>query len=172
MEKEQLGKLHYARVYEQQMDGSTHFHCVATLPDVRLSYGRNGKSKSSARWIKDTARECGMGYQTDFEVIDEGAWLVVNYVAKYMTKQEVKWPKGTRLVQTSQKWPKRDPGDKSEYNWKRQQEITEYDLNRWYRQGKEVFDLNAHEPITYDRINSDGKYTPLDNNYGFTDTGS
>lgn len=147
----------YARVYEQHKDGRVHWHMVCSWVPVDYKEPKKKTDKGS-RWISDNARECGLGYQTKTLKIEGHGGYVASYVVKYLTKVENEWPKGTRLVQTSRDWPKSEISEKSEYTWKTQREITEYDLSVWFRRGDEIYDINTREDVTYDRINEYGYY--------------
>lgn len=102
--------LYYARVWEQHADGSFHLHVL-----INQNYG--------TRWAKNTASECGMGYQADWRKI-ENAGQAAGYVAKYTLKNAsvarggIEWPKGLRRIETSRNWPKLpDIYEKNEYMW-------------------------------------------------------
>ena len=70
-----------------------------------------------ARWYKDNARQCGLGYQADVVQITRALECGV-YMGKYLGKALfVKgWPKGWRRVNTSQRWPKPEASE-TPYDW-------------------------------------------------------
>lgn len=87
----------YAKIWEQHKDGTFHLHLLVSF-------------EVSERWLKSTARQCGMGYQAKVITISN-AGQVAGYIAKYTLKNSthsrngVLWPKGLRRIETSQKWP-------------------------------------------------------------------
>jgi len=89
--------LHYAKVWEQQADGTFHLHLL-----VSVCYG--------TRWAKDNAASCGLGFMDEWHTVDN-AGMVAGYVAKYTLKNAilerggVAWPKGLRRIETSRQWP-------------------------------------------------------------------
>lgn len=147
----------YVRVYEQHKDGRVHWHMV--LSWIPMDYKNPQKeSDKGSRWVSDNARECGMGYQTKTLSIDGHGGYVASYVTKYLTKVESQWPKGTRIVQTSRDWPKKEIEESNEYHWTVQSDIRESDLTHWYKMGYEVYDLKARSEASYDNIDHNGIY--------------
>lgn len=86
---------YYARVWESHKDGSFHLH------------GLIDTAQMSKRWLKNNARETGMGYQVDLSQIDN-AGQVAGYIAKYFLKSEVvgEYPKNLRRIEVSRNWTK------------------------------------------------------------------
>jgi hypothetical protein len=90
---------HYVRVYELHSDKMT-FHLHGLVDE---NFGE--------RWLKDNARECGLGYQVDIHTVDN-AGQVAGYIAKYFLKSEATlgmnrnlWPKSLRRIEVSRGWP-------------------------------------------------------------------
>lgn len=90
--------IYYVKVWEQHTDGTFHLHVL-----VNKCYG--------TRWAKDNAAAVGLGFQADWQEIDN-AGKIAGYVAKYTLKNAtvsrggVTWPKGLRRIETSRNWPK------------------------------------------------------------------
>lgn len=56
-------------------------------------------------WVKDTARHSGMGYKASASDLRTDPAQAVFYCAKYMTKQDDVFPRGTRRIVCSQNFP-------------------------------------------------------------------
>ncbi len=143
-------KIHYVRVYEQHQDGSVHWHMLASFTPTDWKQPEKPTSPGS-RWVKDNARSCGMGYQVRVLAIEGHAGYAAAYVTKYMTKLENLFPKGTRVVQTSQGWPKKQADGQSEYVWSFMPNITEQDVFQWYAEGRDVV-LGNEGYVTSDNL--------------------
>jgi len=92
-----FGTASYCKVWEMHVDGETfHLHGL-----VDTNWG--------TRWLKDNARECGMGYQVDIHEVDN-AGQVAGYIAKYFLKSESvanagnAFPKNLRRIEVSRNW--------------------------------------------------------------------
>lgn len=92
--KRKFGAGEYIMVTEKTKRGVLHVHAVVTW-------------EIDKRWLKDNARACGLGYQAAVLPIEWAAGAAA-YVAKYLTKNNVMWPKGWRRVRLSHGWPKPD----------------------------------------------------------------
>lgn len=115
------GSHEYLLVPEKHKDGRMHVHAIWTFT-------------CNTRWLKDTARECGLGYMALIgrrghkdEAIESIA-ETGEYVSKYLGKDlGEKLPKHFRRVRTSQKWPELDQpkselsGLEWEYVWNNRQ---------------------------------------------------
>lgn len=96
--RRKFGTANYVRVWELHADGvSFHLH---GLTDVH----------PTTRWLKDNARQCGMGYEVETHQVDN-AGQVAGYIAKYTMKNEGflkeypdAWPKGLRRIEVSRSW--------------------------------------------------------------------
>lgn len=94
----EFGISRYVKVWEMHNDGSFHLHGLidAVIPE---------------RWLKDNARECGMGYQVEIHHV-ENAGQVAGYIAKYFLKSESEqnqgeaFPKCLRRIECSRNWIK------------------------------------------------------------------
>jgi len=85
----------YVKVWERHKDGSLHLHVLIA-------------KKIGKRWLKDNARQCGMGYQADSSQAKNGG-QVAGYVAKYLLKsynEGADMPKGLRRIECSRSFPK------------------------------------------------------------------
>lgn len=96
--------LKYALMPELHKDSRVHVHML-TNADV------------SRKWLKDNARECGLGYQASADDI-QSASRAVFYAVKYLGKDagDVNWPRGFRRVRTSQRWPVLPIDENTVYN--------------------------------------------------------
>lgn len=90
---------YYVRVWERHQEGTFHLH---GLIDEEIPQD----------WLKDNARECGMGYQVDIHEVDN-AGQVAGYIAKYFLKSESSFtglsrdfPSGLRRIEASRNWIK------------------------------------------------------------------
>lgn len=94
-----LGKMEYIIVPEKHEDGRLHVHGIWTVP-------------VGDRWLKDTAPECGLGYQCHHAPLTLDGFAPL-YVTKYLGKKTAleSWPKGFRRVRTSQHFPGLDKRD-------------------------------------------------------------
>ena len=92
----------YLMVPERHKDGRLHMHAIVTWP--------MGKT-----WWKDNARESGLGFMADSEVIRH-AGGAASYVTKYLMKslQDDTWPPRWRRARPSRDWPKLDKAEKPE----------------------------------------------------------
>lgn len=96
----------YFMVAERHKSGALHMHCLWTF----------GVSK---RWLKDNARECGLGYMADVQEV-QTVLAATKYVTKYLTKSlgdEV--PPRFRRVRVSSGWADvpEAHSDQSAYEW-------------------------------------------------------
>lgn len=89
-----FGVSSYVKVWEAHNDGSFHLH---GLMDAKIA----------KRWLKNNARECGMGYQVDIRTVSN-AGQVAGYISKYMVKSGLgsEYPKGLRRIEVSRDWIK------------------------------------------------------------------
>lgn len=94
--RREFGISKYVKVWEMHKDGTFHLHGLidSIIPQ---------------RWLKNNARQCGMGYQVEIHKVDN-AGQVAGYVAKYFMKSEfeqnsgVSFPKGLRRIECSRNW--------------------------------------------------------------------
>jgi len=95
--REKFGVSSYVKVWEMHADSSFHLHGMVNR-------------KIPKKWLKKNARQCGMGYQVDFHLVNN-AGQVAGYISKYFLKsqeQGKKWqfPKGLRRIEASRDWTK------------------------------------------------------------------
>jgi len=149
----------YVRVYELHRNGRVHIHAL-------LGFGTNGVSEENAkripnqRWFKDNSRQCGMGFQVDFQRISGHAGLVAAYITKYVTKALGKLPANIRRIQTSQKFKQTTEINPSEYTWTIHETFTAKDLTHHFRLGHSVVDVALKRAVTYDDFEQTD-YSPL-----------
>jgi len=98
--RDNFGISSYVKVWERHQDGRFHLHGLIDNAEI------------DRKWLKDNARECGMGYQVDFHEVDN-AGQVAGYIAKYFMKSEqvtesisLDYPKGLRRIEVSRNWMK------------------------------------------------------------------
>jgi len=93
--RRRYGISEYAKVWEFHEDGSFHLHFLI---------GR----KIGKRWLKNNARECGMGYIVDSSR-SKNPGQCAGYAAKYLLKSfenSDKYLKGMRRIECSRNWTK------------------------------------------------------------------
>lgn len=100
----------YAKVWENHADGSLHLHGLIGDAIADGSYwleDNPAHEVMSERWLKDNARECGLGYMVDLHTVDN-AGQVAGYIAKYFMKSELvgAMPKDLRRIEVSRNWTK------------------------------------------------------------------
>lgn len=104
-----FGVRHYSKVWEMHKDGTFHLH---GLVDCVIP----------TRWLKDNARQCGMGYQVEIHAVDN-AGQVAGYIAKYFLKSEIEqsmtapFPKGLRRIEVSRSWLALPPLADNDFSW-------------------------------------------------------
>lgn len=92
----EYGVSKYCKVWEMHEDSTFHLHGLIDSVIVE-------------RWLKDNARECGMGYQVDIHQVDN-AGQVAGYIAKYFLKSESninenrQFPRNLRRIEVSRAW--------------------------------------------------------------------
>lgn len=94
--KRQHKDMIYVLLPEQhKKDNTLHVHIVINC-------------KVSQKWLKDNARECGLGYQCEVSRKIENAGYAAGYVTKYVGKSlgVVDWPENFRRIRTSQNFPR------------------------------------------------------------------
>jgi hypothetical protein len=91
-----FGVSQYCKVWEMHADKTFHLHGLID-------------SVIAERWLKDNARQCGMGYQVDMHYVDN-AGQVAGYIAKYFLKSEAEisanrqYPPNLRRIEVSRGW--------------------------------------------------------------------
>jgi len=98
--RDNFGISSYVKVWERHTDLRFHLHGLIDNGEI------------TKKWLKDNARECGMGYQVDLHSVDN-AGQVAGYIAKYFMKSEsvteamnTDYPKGLRRIEVSRNWMK------------------------------------------------------------------
>jgi len=125
--RRKFGKFKYVKVYEHHADGALHMHLIISVKipyTVKNEYVKKHKKilpVYRCRWLKNNARQCGMGYMNDYRpIVNPG--VASAYCAKYLSKsvgnRAKNWPKDMRRVQTSLHWPALPAlVDKGQWNW-------------------------------------------------------
>jgi len=109
--RRKFGTASYCKVWEMHGDGSTfHLHGL-----VDTNWGE--------RWLKDNARECGMGYQVDIHEVDN-AGQVAGYIAKYFLKSE-------SVANAGNPFPKNLHRIEVSLNWLKLPQMAEFDRFQW-----------------------------------------
>lgn len=107
--RRKFGIQHYAKVWEMHKDNTFHLH---GLIDCVIP----------TKWLKDNARQCGMGYQVEIHAVDN-AGQVAGYIAKYFLKSEFEqnegeaFPKGLRRIEVSRSWLPLKPIAQNDFSW-------------------------------------------------------
>lgn len=102
-------QMKYSLAPELHQDGRLHVHLCINTPVKK-------------RWLKDNARQCGLGYMVDIqELVNE--ITAAFYMTKYLTKSldVTSWPPKFRRIRTSQKWPILPPDkdfDQKDLQWR------------------------------------------------------
>jgi hypothetical protein len=92
----EFGVSQYTKVWEMHADKTFHLHGLID-------------SVMEERWLKDNARECGMGYQVDLHHVDN-AGQVAGYICKYFLKSQSEiaedrlYPRNLRRIEVSRNW--------------------------------------------------------------------
>jgi len=88
--KRQLGAFEYFRVFEKHSDGILHAHILIShhIPENELKgVVSDHKRYTYWRWLKDNLPQCGFGYMTSSENLEQPQ-KAVGYATKYMTKED------------------------------------------------------------------------------------
>lgn len=136
----EFGVSQYCKVWEMHTETAFHLHGLID-------------SVIAERWLKDNARECGMGYQVDLHHVDN-AGQVAGYIAKYFLKSQEQgnlreFPANLRRIEVSRNWMKL-PDVKHEVvfawiiNQTRQGQLANAQQYHW--RGYEIIDLVKDEP--------------------------
>lgn len=164
----------YVRIFEKHKSGAFHVHMIARWGKVSYVWRTKKRGKwsfspdankpvmgrywSIKTYIKNTARECGLGFMCDVQTIGEAtAGKVVSYVVKYMTKSALSDAsfKGVRRIQTSRHFGTNDPLD-GDLHWKPVNYIRSYELLI-----SPIIDVNEKRPVTTDDFLIYETYPPI-----------
>jgi hypothetical protein len=141
--RREFGTNHFCKVWEMHADGSYHLH---GLIDCVIP----------ARWLKDKAVQCGMGYQVEIHAVDN-AGQVAGYIAKYFLKSEsnVKesedWYPNLRRIEVSRSWLKLPDLKDDNWSWMIAESGNFADIwiNRKKHQGYEIIDKRGETKVIY-----------------------
>lgn len=127
----------YVRVWEHHKKGAFHAHILWS-------------GRPSKRWLKDNSAECGMGFMADSSELKSDRFRAVFYVAKYMTKEEQKFPKGVRRIVCSRNFPEKTLTEASEWRVVGEK-LEEFDaVSLAWSKGKTIYDIQEKREITTD----------------------
>lgn len=161
--KRQLGAIQYFRCFEMHSDGVLHVHMLIShhIPQNELKTANKGKKTQYTywRWMKDNAPECGFGYMTATENLENGT-KATGYVTKYMTKEDLFYSDmlskyRIRRFQSSQGIGSQNDWGKTEDFWEVRSFIDEYMIN-----AQTYHDLNLKMDITKGMLGNQGEYPP------------
>lgn len=150
--KRQGVRLHYVRVFEKHRSGALHIHALVNFPFTK-------------RWLKDNAKQCGMGYQAHSRPV-AGVGLAVWYTTKYLAKSLAgeAMPKSIRRINTSHGWPAL-PETGSDLDWNIAVSISE----DWLWNGYTVHDIPEGRDLDHDDFWDFGYYPPREAFYDDTE---
>lgn len=163
--KRQLGSVEYFRCFEMHQSGVLHVHLLLShhIPEDELHTVKKGKPSQYTywRWLKDNAPECGFGFMTSSENLQE-ATQAVGYTTKYMTKEDLFYSDmlskyRIRRFQSSQGIGSQEAWGKSEDFWEMRTFIDEDMIKE-----QDFYDLNLKRDITRHMTGSQGEYPKLD----------
>lgn len=108
--RDKFGCDDYCKVWERHTDGTLHLHGLICDEIGEGTYWLEDNPPHrimTKRWLKNSARSCGMGYQVDLHKVDN-AGQVAGYIAKYFMKSEAvgAMPKDLRRIEVSRGWTK------------------------------------------------------------------
>lgn len=108
--RDRFGTEDYVKVWERHADGSLHLHGLICDEIGEGTYWLEDHPPHrimTHRWLKNSARSCGMGYQVDLHPVDN-AGKVAGYISKYFMKSEEigAMPEGLRRIEVSRNWTK------------------------------------------------------------------
>lgn len=163
----------YVRVFEKHKSGAFHVHMIVRWGKVSYIwrtkkrgkwsfYPDENKPGSGRYWsiktyIKNTARECGLGFMCDVQKIEDStAGKVVSYVVKYMTKSALSDAefKGVRRIQCSRHFGTNDPVEDG-LKWIPRAALHPHDLLI-----APIKDINAERYVTLDDFEDTDYYPP------------
>lgn len=133
---------HYVRVLEKHKDNSVHVHYML-------------QGKITNKWLKDNARECGLGYQAKVIDMKHGGGAGA-YITKYMTKDIGAFPAHVRRIVVSQGFPRLP--EETEYDWRISAGVFIDDLATARKRGGKVYDLDTKRDVTSDDFMSHWVY--------------
>lgn len=165
------GAFEYVRVFERHPEGKYggyHMHIIASVGDAyerklaafsavlerekiaRVRGYRPRKrlmrEKHPARWVRDNARECGIGFMTHIRFLGQDATKAALYETKYMMKQieVLDFPKHKRRIQASRGIGKPRRSGGGGRVWQAKSAIYREDLLRYDK----IIDLTAKKLVT------------------------
>jgi len=175
----------YVRVYEPHADGAIHAHFLTNYhpvdfreprPEVLITNPQTGSvfkrekvPEHGSRFLKNAARSCGMGHQTDIKILHGHAGLAAAYVTKYLMKSvedsASKLPKGTARIITSRGFKEPTDSNPSDYEWTITQGFTIEHARRLWAQGYGIHDQDLKHRVSVDDFAhfEYSPYIPIDN---------
>lgn len=175
------GPFEYVRIFEKHTDGKYggyHMHIVASIGDAYGAHKiafyqvleREGRAKAQGkrprkrlkrekhptRWIRDTCRKLGMGFEADVTQIGSMPQKAAGYMTKYISKQLeiLEFPPRMRRVQASRKLgtPYKKTGSKLR-QWRAKSAIFKEDVMRL----EKIIDVTTKHIISIEDDFSNGE---------------
>lgn len=169
--KRQLNNPQYFRVFEKHSDGVLHVHFLVShwIDQSQLHYVKPYKDKRGEEqgdywywdWLKANAPECGFGYMTSSENLNDPK-AGVGYTTKYMTKEdyylsEMLSKYRIRRFQSSQGIGSQEEWGRSDDFWEVRSFVDERLLGE-----VPYHDLNLKMDVTKSMLGSQGEYPPVE----------
>lgn len=137
--------LHYVVLPEQHKDGRLHVHSI-----INEGFGCVDKDHQG-HWLKDNARQCGLGYIADIQPLESvagAAWYTAKYIGKSLGVDH--WPKHLRRIRVSNNWPElKDDVEFDRLNISYRVVLDElrfdYEMKEWAAAGYRVIYLRTGE---------------------------
>lgn len=137
--RRKMKSLAYVCVPEPHKDGRLHLHILTNFP-------------MRTEWYKDTARECGFGYQADARELEEAeqcAYYVVKYLSKSLESTQL-INKRFQRVRTTSNFPELE--NDQDFESAKGEVIGQYQsakkqVNEWKRQGWKVIYSNTGDEL-------------------------
>lgn len=175
------GPFEYVRIFEKHVDGKYggyHMHVIASIGDAygvhkdafRLVLDREGRAKAQGkrprkrlkrekhptRWIRDTCRNLGMGFEADVTQIGSMVQKTAGYITKYVSKQLdiLEFPPRMRRIQASRRLgtPHKKTGSKLR-QWRAKSAIYREDVERM----EKIIDVTTKHIVNLDDDFSHGE---------------
>lgn len=150
------GKHEYVRVFERFKKGGYHVHFLYSHHwyDLQWRKEKDGSWTQESAWIKDAAKDCGLGWITHAANLEDTVKSVA-YITKYMTKGEAKLAHNIRRIQASRGLTKLDdiPNDTiSKHVWSLHHALVDRDMIDAIERNYNWRDVNIDKIITIDNV--------------------
>lgn len=174
------GGFDYVRVFEKHTEGKYggyHMHILADVGDAWIYHytvitevleresramglglkprKRLKKEKSPERWLKDNAKQLGMGEQADFSYVGKTAAGTARYSTKYIGKQLeiLEFPHRMRRIQASRGMTLKKGSSSKMRNWRAKSAIYREDLTKYDK----IYDMTARHIVNLEDDFSSGQ---------------